>query len=106
MTDQNKNEPIFMLNALWFKKDGGEEKYAKYLEAVGPLVLKHGGKPGDKFKPGMAIYGKLDADLIFIVEYPNQAAFIALTQEPSMEKISALRAEAIEDSWLIQLNKI
>ncbi len=34
--------PIFMLNALWFKPNGGKEKYAEYGAAVAPLLEKHG----------------------------------------------------------------
>ncbi len=40
-------EAFFMLNALWFKAEGGAEKYQQYLQAAGPLVSKHGGQNGD-----------------------------------------------------------
>lgn len=30
------DEKVYMLNALWFKKDGGAEKYAEYAAAAGP----------------------------------------------------------------------
>jgi hypothetical protein len=34
MTDK----PIYVLNALWIKKDGGMEKYQRYIDAVGPIL--------------------------------------------------------------------
>ena len=37
-------EKIYMLNALWFKKDGGAEKYAEYIEAVPATIAAYGGK--------------------------------------------------------------
>ena len=35
-------EPIYMLNALWFKKNGGAENYNEYIQAVLPFVAELG----------------------------------------------------------------
>ena len=37
-----KDERIYMLNVLWFKEDGGAEKYQEYMAAAGPFAAKHG----------------------------------------------------------------
>ena len=92
------DERFFMLNVLWFKPDGGAEKYDEYLQAAGPFVAKHGGKSDGAYVPEANIIGKFDADLIFFVEWPNQKAFTEFIQDPGYQAVSHLRGEAIRDS--------
>ena len=103
--ESNEEERFFMLNALWFKPEGGAEKYDEYLEAAGPFVVKHGGKPKGAYVPEADIIGKFDADLVFFVEWPNQKAFTEFLQDPGYRAISHLRGEAIRDSLLIRCKK-
>lgn len=97
-----KDERVFMLNVLWFKEDGGAEKYAEYIAAAAPFVEKLGGKTNGSFVPEAGIIGEFDADLFFVVEWPSEAAFLALVQDPEYRKISHLREEAVRDSLLIR----
>jgi uncharacterized protein (DUF1330 family) len=99
-------EAFFMLNALWFKAEGGAEKYQQYLQAAGPLVSKHGGQNGDAYTPQQSLIGEFDADLVFLVEWPNFQAFTNLISDPDYQAISHLREEAIDDSLLIRLKKL
>ena len=100
------DESFFMFNALWFKEDGGAAKYTEYLQAAGPFVAKHGGKSDDSYIPEGAIIGEFDADLVFMVEWPNFQAFTNLVQDPKYQAISHLREEAIRDSLLIRFRKL
>jgi uncharacterized protein (DUF1330 family) len=94
-----------MLNVLWFKPDGGAEKYNEYLQAAGPFVAKHGGKSTGAYVPEANLIGKFDADLVFIVERPNPKTFTDFIQDPGYQAVSHLRAEAIRDSLLIRCRK-
>jgi len=96
------DEHVFMLNVLWFKEDGGAEKYGEYIAAATPFVEKLGGKSTQAFVPEQALIGEFDADMFFVVEWPNQAAFMSLVGDPGYQKISHLRDEAITDSLLIR----
>ena len=100
--EEKKDERIFMLNVLWFKEDGGAEKYQDYIRAASPFVVKHGGKGGQAFIPDQAMIGDFDADLFFVVEWPNMQSFMGLVQDPGYQKISHLREEAITDSLLVR----
>lgn len=100
------DESFFMFNALWFKEDGGAAKYTEYLQAAGPFVAKHGGKSDASYVPEGAIIGEFDADLVFMVEWPNFQAFTNLVQDPEYQAISHLREEAIRDSLLIRFRKL
>ena len=99
------DQRFFMLNALWFKPDGGAEKYDEYLQAAGPFVAKHGGKSEGAYVPEANIIGKFDADLVFFVEWPNQKAFTEFIADPGYQAVSHLRGEAIRDSLLIRCKK-
>lgn len=95
-----------MFDTLWFKQDGGAGKYDEYIVAASPFIVKHGGEPADFYEPGQQRIGEFDADLVFLVEWPNAAAFAALIQDPGYQAISQLREEAIVDSLLIRFRKL
>lgn len=99
------DQRFFMLNVLWFKPDGGAEKYNEYLQAAGPFVVKHGGKSNGAYVPEISIIGKFDADLVFFVEWPNPKAFAEFLQDPGYQAVRHLREEAIRDSLLIRCRK-
>jgi len=99
-------EPFAMLNALWFKPDGGAERYTEYLKAAGPLVAKHGGKPRPRYIPEQALIGEFDADLVFFVEWPSFTVFQAFITDPEYQAIRHLREEAITNSLLIRCRMV
>lgn len=96
---------IYMLNALWFKKDGGARKYAEYAVAAGPFVAEVGGKLVESYAPELAVIGEWDPDMFFVVEYPSWDAFTKLRQSAGYLKIVHLREEALEKSLLIRCQR-
>ncbi|MDQ7037130.1 MAG: DUF1330 domain-containing protein [Anaerolineae bacterium] len=97
-----ENKPVYMLNALWFKPDGGREKYIEYMQAAAPLTAKYGSKlVPTALIPGTPIYGDFDADLVFFVEWSSMAVFQQFAQDPEYQKIAHLRTEAISKSILV-----
>ena len=100
------DDKVYMLNVLWFKKDGGAEKYAQYAATAAPFVEELGGRMLDGFTPDLALIGKWDPDLFFIVEWPSWDAFTELPKSEGYLKIAHLREEALEDSLLIRCGRI
>ena len=96
------DQPIYMLNALWFNPDGGTERYKEYLKAAGPIVARYGGKKLDSYLPEQAMIGEFDADLFFVVEWPSWVVFQAFVNDSEFEAIRHLREEAITKSLLIR----
>jgi uncharacterized protein (DUF1330 family) len=99
-------EKIYMLNALWFVKDGGAEKYAEYGAAAAPFVSELGGRMLDGFAPDLSLIGEWDPDLFFIVEWPSWDAFMKLPENDGYKKIAHLREEALENSLLIRCKRM
>lgn len=100
------DERVYMLNALWFKKDGGAAKYAEYAAAAAPFVQELGGSMLDGFTPDLALIGEWNPDLFFIVEWPSWDAFLKLPESEGYKKIAHLREEALDDSVLIRCGRI
>lgn len=96
------DEAIYMLNALWFKKDGGQEKYLEYGAAVRPLLAKAGAEIKDNYYPEASLIGDWDPDVFFLVRYPSQPAFENMIGSPEYQAIVHLREESIEKSLLIR----
>ena len=99
------DERIYMLNALWFKKDGGAEKYNEYVEAVRPLVADVGVRIYKSYVPDMDLIGEWDPDLFFVAEWPSWAAFQALTSSEAYLKVRPLREDALDKSLLIRCRR-
>lgn len=99
------DQPIYMLNALWFKKAGGREKYLEYSAAVAPLLEKVGGEPAPAYKPEKALIGEFNPDVFFVVKYPSVAAFESMVTSEEYQAIRHLREEAIDNSLLIRCGK-
>lgn len=96
------NEAIYMLNALWFKENGGREKYLEYGAAIAPLLEKAGAEVNPNYYPEEEIIGEWDPDVFFLVKYPNKAAFDAMITSPAYKEIMHLREEALDKSLLIR----
>jgi uncharacterized protein (DUF1330 family) len=104
--DNQESEPFYMFNALWFREDGGAQRYSEYLQAAGPFVSKHGGTANESYVPEQALIGEFDADLVFLVEWPSEEAFSNMVQDPGYQAIAHLREEAIVNSLLIRFRKL
>lgn len=99
------SEAIYMFNALWFKPDGGREKYAEYGQAVAPLIAQAGAEvQGGTYTTVENLLGKWDPDLFFIVKYPSKEAFDSMINSPEYAEIAHLREEALTNSLLIRCN--
>ncbi|MCA9230382.1 MAG: DUF1330 domain-containing protein [Planctomycetales bacterium] len=106
MAEPDEGEPIFMLNALWFKPNGGEQTYREYLRAVQSVFAKYGGKKLNSYSPNLDLIGKFDADLVFFVEWPNWDAFQKFVHDEEFLAVRHLREEAIDDSLLIRCGRV
>jgi len=93
--------PIYMLNVLSFKPDGGEDRYKDYLRAASPILARYGGRKLDSFVPETAIIGEFDADLIFFVEWPSRQTFESFLNDSEFQAVVHLREEALSNSLLI-----
>lgn len=100
------DDKIYMLNALWFKPDGGVQKYQEYIAAASPFVRELGGRPLESYVPQEALIGDWNPDLFFVVEWPNLDAFKALIANEGYQKIMHLREEALEKSLLVRCAKL
>lgn len=98
----DSDERIYMFNAVWFKPDGGRDKYRKYMRVVIPLIKEVGGRKLKSFVPDRSLIGEFDADLVFFVEYPSWSAFKDFANSPKYHKAAPLRKESIEKSFLVR----
>ena len=96
-----RDKPFLMFNALWFKPEGGWEGYRRYMELAAPLLKEYSARASKAGRPGRAILGSFDADLVFFVEYPDWNTFLAFTGVPRYRAIMAHREEALTRSLLI-----
>ena len=95
---------IYMLNALWFKPDGGEARYRKYLAATREVTdqLEIGAEVVNSYVPKEILIGNWNPDLVFFVRYPDRDAFNRLVTSKEYARVRHLREEAIEDSVLVE----
>lgn len=93
--------PICMFNALWFRPDGGAERYAEYGAAVMPILAGVGAEFLFPFMPVQQVLeGGLDPDLVGFVRYPSMDAFNTMWRSEAYQAIAHLREEAITKAIL------
>jgi len=93
--------PIYMLNVLSFKPEGGADRYKEYLKAAAPISARYGARKLDSFVPEAALIGEFDADLLFFVEWPSRQMFDSFLGDPEFQAVLHLREEALSNSLLV-----
>lgn len=96
------HKPIFMLNALWFKKEGGRQKYMEYGAAIAHLLKAAGAETKDQYSPQQSLVGEWNPDAFFVVRYPSKAAFETMINSLEYAQVKHLRDEALDSSLLVR----
>lgn len=96
------DEPVVMLNLLRFR-EGGQESYARYAEAVTTTFLpRYGGEvvySGDGSSPLVAEDGQA-WDAVLLVRYPSRRAFSEMVADPEYQHVTHLRSQALAEAVL------
>ena len=98
--------PVFMLNLLEFRPDGGAERYAEYGAAVAPLLARAGGNPIFAGRPAESLIGEGSWDLMVLVSYPTRQAFLDMVSSPEYQAIEHLRTESLVRSELRAMDAV
>lgn len=98
--------PVFMLNLLEFRPEGGAERYAEYGGAVAPLLARAGGKPIFAGTPSESLIGEGSWDLMVLVSYPTRQAFLDMVSSPEYQAIEHLRTDAVVRSELRAMDAV
>ena len=116
MKSGNPNEPIVMLNMLKYRDvaenghgvDGmtGEAAYRLYGEKFAALNPRFGGEPIWLGKARNSIIGDEDWDIVILVRYPTRQQFIDMMGDEDYQTIAPIRAAALADSRLIEMDQL
>jgi uncharacterized protein (DUF1330 family) len=98
--------PVYMLNLLEFRPEGGAERYVEYGEAVAPLLARVGGEPIFAGRPAESLIGEGAWDLMILVSYPTRQAFLDMVSSPDYQAIEHLRSEALVRSELRAMDSV
>jgi len=99
-------KPFVMLNLLKFKKDGGRESYARYLQEATKFLEGVGGKLLFLSQPQELLNGTETWDLLMLVQYPSRKAFLKMANDPDYLKIHNFREKALERAVLYATDEI
>ncbi len=92
-----------MLNALWFRPDGGAARYSEYGQAVAPMIEDVG---AEIIVPPLSVdavlQGDFDPDLFFVVRYPSADAFDQMWRSDAYAEVSPLRRDALSRGVLVR----
>lgn len=99
------SKKAYVMHALWFKPEGGEDKYFEYYRAIAPLLKEVGARKLKSMAPEREIIGSFDADLIYFVEFPSWDAFKEFANSSENHRVAHLREEALADSIMISCSR-
>lgn len=113
--DPGPDGPIYMVNLLKFKEkaeyeDGretdlsGREAYGLYGEAVGKLLVKHGGGPVFGGQVTHLTLGAVEDlwDTVAIASYPNRKAMLEMVSSPEYQECAVHRNAGLEGQLNIE----
>ena len=92
--------PIFMVNLLRFRQDGGAASYARYAEEVAPMLKQVGGRVVFHAGGRATVIGDDAWDQVLVVQYPSRDKFLEMIQSERYQSIAKYRADALLDSRL------
>lgn len=112
--DLPRTGPIHMLNLVRLKEratyeDGrvatGLQAYQAYGRETAPIFARLGGRQVWIGGFQAMVIGPADErwDFVFVAEYPNADAFIAMVKDPQYREAVKHRQAAVQDSRLIRL---
>ena len=114
----NPDEPVVMLNLLRYREraedghgvDGltGEEAFRRYGQAFAELNPRFGGEPIWMGRAGHTIIGPAEEawDVVILVRYPRRQQFLDMLADPDYQAIAPMRAAALADSRLVEVNQL
>jgi uncharacterized protein (DUF1330 family) len=91
--------PVVLVNLVRLRS-GGRDAYARYGEAVAPLLARHGAEVLYAGEPVCRLIGDEEWDVAAVTRYPSRAALAALIRDPEFEATAPLRHEALEAGLL------
>ena len=104
-SDHTHTGPIWMPNLLRFT-EGGEALYARYLEAVRPLVETRGGRIVFRSRGLGTLIGPDQWDEMLIVMYPSRDVLIEMIESDEYQAIMHLRVDALVDSRIYMTTEL
>lgn len=93
--------PIYMINLLKFKPDGGRESYQTYGMKFAEIMMSKGVEIIYRGRAVMTVIGEEDWDEVIVVKYPSKDSFIEMTMNPEYQEAAKHRTAGIEDSRLV-----
>lgn len=97
-----RDGPVVMLNLLRFDAaNDGAARYARYVQAVAPLLLEHGAELEYAGEDCASVIGDEPWDLLLLVRYPSKQAFFDMVESEAYQAIAGLRSGALVDSRLV-----
>ena len=112
--EMQRSGPVHMLNLVRLRPmaaypDGrqvsGVDAYKAYARESGPVFQRLGGRQHWIGRFELTVIGPPTErwDLVFIAEYPNVDAFVAMIRDPEYQQAVKHRQAAVEDSRLIRV---
>lgn len=118
--DLPRDTPIQMLNLIRFRKQAdypeghpnhgkgmtGAEAYRAYARAIQPILARVGAAMVWQGRLECVVIGPAgEWDEIFVMGYPNSAAFLAMVSDPEYQRHVSHRTAAVADSRLIRFGE-
>jgi len=116
MSKGNPDEPVIMLNMLKYREtaesgfgvDGitGEAAYREYGKKFAAFGPKYGGEPVWLGRALTTVIRNEDWDIVILVRYPTRKQFVDKINDPDYQAIAPIRAAALADSRLIEMDQL
>lgn len=88
-------EKAYILEAIWFRKGHGAQRYREYLTNASPIASRYGARRVDALFRVEALRGDFEPDYICVIEWPNIEAYYTFLKDIHYRVIAPIKEEAI-----------
>lgn len=89
----------FSFNTLKADKTSARAQFDAYIETLGPIMARHGGKTA--FTEFLSSSDAFEADVITFGSFPSMAAMNGFFQDPEFQAALPMLLEALADHWTL-----
>ncbi len=88
-------EKAYILEAIWFRKGQGAQRYREYLESASPIASRYGARRVEALFSIEALRGDFEPDYVCVIEWPSIDTYYNFLKDMHYRTIAPIKEEAI-----------
>lgn len=99
-------EKAYILEAVWFRKGHGAQRYREYLENASPIASRYGARRVHALFLVEALRGEFDPDYICVIEWPTIERYYDFLKDIHYRAVAPIKEDAVAKTAILHCRRI